>query len=230
MLEYSCTYNETEKMNKILKIFLSAIFLAITFILIVNFRVLSLSSDKIYDDIKQLPSAEAVLILGARVYGDNRMSSVFLDRVQTALEVYEEGKVGKIIVSGDHGTKYYDEVNVVKDYLLRKGVPGEDIFLDHAGFDTYDSVYRAREIFKVSSLVISTQKFHLSRAVYIAKGLDLEVSGISANRRVYIFSTDYNLRESLARVKAFFNLLFKSESKFLGEPIPISGDGKRSWD
>lgn len=217
-------------MKRFLKGFLGAALLIITFVLVVNFRILSLSADRIYDDIKQLPSAEVVLILGARVYGDNRMSSVFLDRVQTALEVYEAGKVEKIIVSGDHGTKYYDEVNVVKDYLLEKGVPGEDIFLDHAGFDTYDSIYRAREIFGVSSLIISTQNFHLSRAIYIAKGLGLEVSGISANRRTYVFSTNYNLRESLARVKAFFNLLLKSESKFLGEPIPISGDGRKSWD
>ncbi|MCK4799462.1 YdcF family protein, partial [Candidatus Parcubacteria bacterium] len=126
--------------------------------------------------------------------------------------------------------KNYDEVNTAKDYLLDKGVKSEDIFLDHAGFDTYDSLYRAREIFEVSSVIVVTQNFHLPRAVYIGRKLDLEIYGFSADKHLYA-NVDYNeSREIFSKVKAFFDVSFHAKPKFLGEKIPISGDSKKSWD
>ena len=139
-------------------------------------------------------------------------------------------KVSKILVSGDHGTVEYDEVNTVKAYLLENGVQPENIFLDHAGFDTYDSIYRAKEIFEVESVVIVTQEFHLPRAVYIGNSLGIETHGYIADRQPYVAAIWNSFRESLARIKAFLNVTLNSKPKYLGEPIPITGDGTLSWD
>lgn len=216
--------------KRVLKIFI--ILLALGFVLFVLINVfITLSSFRsIFTEASELTQHKAALVLGARVYTNGTMSPMFLDRAQTALELYQVGKVKKILVSGDHGRPDYDEVNTAKDFLLEKGVAPGDIFLDHAGFDTYDSLYRAREIFGVSSLVIVTQKFHLPRAIYIAHALGLDAVGFSADKQKYVGMTRNRIRESLARIKAFWNITSNSSPKFLGEKIPISGDSKLSWD
>ena len=109
----------------------------------------------IYENVKDLPQAQAVLVLGAAVYRDGQLSAVFQDRGSKALEVYRTGNAKKILVSGDHSPGNYDEVDVAKKFLLKNGVPGQDLFVDYDGFDTYSSVYRAKEIFQVDSLIIS---------------------------------------------------------------------------
>jgi vancomycin permeability regulator SanA len=215
--------------KKILKLILISIIILIIFIFCVNFYIISFQKYT-YEKIDNLPSAEAVMVLGAKVYNNGNLSDILKDRAQTALEVYESGKAQKILVSGDHSRKDYDEVNAVKKYLLENGVKPEDIFLDHAGFDTYDSLYRAKHIFKINSIIVSTQKFHLPRAVYIGKSLDLETYGIVADKHIYRSALTNNLREILSRTKAFFNVNFDAKPKFLGKEIPISGDGRESWD
>lgn len=175
------------------------------------------------------PPAKVVIILGARVY-PNRLSDMLADRVDTAIDLYNLGIVEKILVSGDHGTRGYDEVNAIKDYLLEKNIPGEDIFLDHAGFNTYNSMYRAKHIFEIDKAIISTQKFHLPRALYLARGLDIEAYGLAADKRVYTKQGYNNVREFLARVKAWFNLNLKKSPRFLGEKIPLTSDSQSSWD
>lgn len=216
--------------KKILKWAAISVLVVVFIVILINLSIVFKTKSKIHISIETLPKAEVVLILGARVHPDKRMSDIYLDRVQTALAVYWSGKAKKILVSGDHGGEYYDEVNTVRKFLLKEGVPAEDIFLNHAGFDTYDSMYRAKNIFGVSSVIISTQIFHLSRAIYISENLNIETSGISADRRKYLHSKDYRNRESFARIKAFLNVTFRSKSKFLGKKIPISGDGRGSWD
>lgn len=187
--------------------------------------------NSIYKNVGQVPEgAEAVMVLGAKVYAGGRMSDMLKDRADTALEIYQAGKAKKILVSGDHGREEYDEVNAVKNYLLDKGVPAEDIFLDHAGFDTYDSMYRARDVFQIRSLIISTQDFHLPRAVYIAKSLGIEAYGISADKHIYGNTAAVQAREILARDKAWLDVALGSKPKFLGSAIPIAGDGRASWD
>lgn len=178
----------------------------------------------------ELEPADAVLVLGARVYEDGTPSHILQYRLDYGLAVYEAGLVPKIIVSGDHGNKDYNEVRAMKQYLLDRGVPKEDIFMDHAGFDTYDSMYRARDVFCVQSLIVSTQRYHLYRSVYIAKQLGLEVQGYAApditTKKLY-----NNLRESLARVKAVLDVdLLHRSPKYLGEAIPISGSGLETED
>jgi len=215
------------------KIFSAAVIgMAVTIfaVLAINFYINSQSKSYIFQDENNLSEAEVVLVLGARVSEQGIMSGMFQDRVETAFDLYDLGKVKKVLISGDHGRKNYDEVNTAKDYLLDKGVKSEDIFLDHAGFDTYDSLYRAREIFEVSSVIVVTQNFHLPRAVYIGRKLDLEIYGLSADKHLYA-NVDYNeSREIFSKVKAFFDVSFHAKPKFLGEKISISGDSKKSWD
>ncbi len=198
------------------------------FLIGVNFYILKTTQDQIYFNQDNLPKYQTALLLGAKVYKNGVLSPIMKDRADVAIEIYNLGKVEKILVSGDHGTTEYDEVNAIKNYLLEKGIDKKDIFLDHAGFDTYDSVYRAKNIFEVESMVIVTQKFHLPRAIYISNSLGIESVGIVADRR-YIFLRNY-LRESLSRVKAFLNVNFKAEPKFLGDVILITGDSEESWD
>ena len=144
--------------------------------------------------------------------------------------MYESGASNKIIVSGDHGRKTYDEVNVMKDYLINKGVPSENIFMDHAGFSTYDSIYRAKEIFQTKNIIIVTQKFHLYRSLYIASKLNLEAKGVSATLRHYTKEATFELREILARDKDFIKTIFKPKPKYLGDAIPVFGDGNTTND
>lgn len=172
---------------------------------------------------------QTAIVLGAKVNNDDP-SDILEDRLLTGLELYQDGKVEKILVSGDNGQIEYNEVGAMRDYLLEKGVSGEDIFMDHAGFDTYDTMYRAKEIFKVEDAIIVTQNFHLPRAIYIARALDIDAVGVSADRQTYVYIDLYERREKLAQVKAFLNVIFHSKPKFLGDPIPITGDGVESWD
>lgn len=183
-------------------------------------------SEKFIVNADTAPVSDAVIVLGALVYNNGQPSPVLQDRLDYALELYNKGKAGKILVSGDHGTKEYDEVNAMKDYLLKKGVPREDIFMDHAGFDTYDSIYRAKHIFEVNTLLISTQRFHINRSLYIARKLGIEAYGYpSPDKDIYNMKT-LNIRESLAKIKAFFDTdIFKTKPKFEGDTIPIWSDG-----
>lgn len=209
---------------------LGALIFFILFSAGINVYILNASEGFIYKNVDDVPSKKVALVLGAKVYADGRMSDIVKDRALTVIDLYSSGKVEKVLVSGDHGTKTYDEVNTIKDYLLQNGVPAADIFLDHAGFDTYDSVYRARAIFQVPSMIIVTQDFHLPRAVYEARALGMDTVGFSADRHEYLSAAFNEFRESLARVKAFFDVTFQSKPKFLGEVIPIDGDSTLSWD
>jgi vancomycin permeability regulator SanA len=128
-------------------------------------------------------------------------------------------------MSGDHGQKNYDEVNTMKQYAVDAGIPASDIFMDHAGFSTYESVYRAKEIFGAEKIIIVTQRYHLYRALHIANAFGLEAYGVSADLRSYRGQTYRDIREILARNKDFITAIFKPKPTYLGETIPIFGDG-----
>ena len=171
---------------------------------------------------EQPKTADAIIVPGASVYG-NQVSSALAQRLDTAFELYLEGYAENIIVSGDHGTKDYNEVNAMKNYLMEKGVPQERIFMDHAGFSTYDTVYRAKDIFKVEQALIVTQTEHLYRALYVAKALGLSAVGISAGEYGESLKETQRVREIFARVKAFLQCeILHPEPVFLGDPIPVS--------
>jgi SanA protein len=186
----------------------------------------------IYRDIEALPPKTAVLVLGSRILRGSP-SPVLRDRIDAGILILESGKGGKLLLSGDHGQANYDEVNVMRRYVLNNSlVHEEDIFMDHAGFNTYDSMYRARDVFKVKDLVIVTQEFHINRAVYIARALGIDAVGLAVNedrfgaRNLRLWRS----REYLARVKAFFNVRLGTKPRYLGEKIPITGDGRATWD
>lgn len=196
----------------------------IIFILATNIIVNAETKQYIHNDVAEASSAEAVLIPGAAIFQNGTLSPVFMDRVNTAIKLYEAKKVSKILVSGDNSTISHNEVNPVRVYLLSKGIPDQDIFLDHAGFDTYSSMYRARDIFGVSSLLITTQSFHLPRAIFIARRLGIKAEGVSADVG-HIFLSNY-IREVFANEKAVLDLISNRKPKYLGEEIPITGDGR----
>lgn len=170
--------------------------------------------------------ADCALVLGCGVYADGTPSPMLADRLDAGIALYESGAVKKLLVSGDHGSDEYDEVNVMRSYCLERGVPSEDIFMDHAGFSTYDSVCRAKKVFCVNSVVIVTQKYHLSRAIYIADTVGLDAVGVASDPRQYKGQAFRELREAAARVKDFILCIFKPNPTYLGELIPISGSGE----
>ena len=196
----------------------------------INARVRSYADPFIVKDIGAAPKSYVCIVLGAAVYGKKRMSLVLRDRMTTALALYRSGKARKFIVSGDHGKAYYDEVNLMKDFLLKNGISKEIIFLDHAGFNTYNSMVRAKKVFRVSDCVIVTQRFHLPRALYIARKNGLSAVGLAADRRRYRYARSYAVREYFAVVKAYFEVLLGIEPRFLGEYYPITGSGVKTWD
>lgn len=193
-------------------------------ILVINLFIFIFTRSYIYKGSEDAPEAEAVLIPGAAIFSDGSLSPIFRDRIDAALSLYDAKKVKKILVSGDNSTVTHNEVNPVRLYLLSRGVPDQDIFLDHAGFDTYSSMYRARDIFGVASLLIATQSFHLPRAVFIARSLGIDAYGVRADVGTVLLRN--YLREILANEKAVLNLMFHTKPKYLGEKIPITGDGR----
>jgi len=216
-------------MKQILKLTALMAGLAVYFYLSANLWVWLVSFKSMVEPAQAKP-ADAIIILGAYVRPDGALSWILRDRLDTGLELYRAGLAPKILVSGDHGQKNYNEVQAMKDYLLDHDVPAQDIFMDHAGFDTYDSLYRARDIFQVKSAIIVTQNFHLPRALYIARRLGIETQGIQA-RLYYPWWYANTIRDSLARVKAYLDVeILKSKPHHLGELIPISGDGRVTQD
>lgn len=181
---------------------------------------------------QDVPKADTVLILGAYVLPDGTMSTMLEDRVMVGYGLYESDKAPKIIVSGDHGRRDYDEVNTMKDFLKNKGVAGQDVFMDHAGFSTYESLYRARDIFQVKKVIIVTQRYHLLRAIFVARSLGLEAYGVASDNHDYgPVMINYEVREMAARNKDFWMVkAFKPQPTFLGEAIPIFGDGRATDD
>lgn len=176
------------------------------------------------DTFKNSEKADCVLILGAGVK-DGKPKPMLRDRLLTGIELYKSGAAKKIIMSGDHGRADYDEVNVMCAFALEQGVKAEDIFLDHAGFSTYDSVYRAKNIFGAENIIIVSQKYHLYRALYIAKKLDVKAAGVSADLNTYGGQLKRDIREIIARDKDFFKCIIKPKAQIMGDKIPLDGDG-----
>jgi SanA protein len=183
-----------------------------------------------FSEAKDVPASYTAIVLGAMVYQTGKPSFILQDRLDVAYELYRSGKIKRFLLTGDHGQKGYDEVNTMKKYLLEKGVDTRDIFLDHAGFDTYNSMVRAKEIFEVNDAVVVTQDFHLNRAVYLARANGLNACGIASDRREYRTINYLRFRELSARVKAFAEVIFGKDPVFLGTAIPITGDSKLSYD
>ncbi len=173
---------------------------------------------------------DCILVLGARVWDDGSPSPILEDRLQVGVELYQAGVSDRLLMSGDHGRVEYDEVNAMKRYATDAGIPSSHVFMDHAGFSTYESMYRAKEIFRAKKIVIVSQTYHLYRAVYTARALGLEAYGVPSDLRTYPKMPIYETREKIARIEYVFRCLRKPDPTYLGDPIPITGDGDLTND
>lgn len=220
------------KGKTILITFFCLILISIVLLLCVNTYVKSIGGKNIItpSDAKELKNIDCILVLGCFVENDGNPSDMLADRLKRGIELYKTECAPKIIMSGDHGQTSYDEVNTMKKLAVDSGIPSDDVFMDHAGFSTYESLYRAKEIFKADRMIIVTQKYHLYRALYIAKALGIEAYGVDSDYRTYFGQSYRDMREVLARCKDFVKSLFKPEPTFLGEAIPVSGNGNLTND
>jgi SanA protein len=200
--------------------------------LAVNAGMILWAGKYVYTDIDEIPARTAIMVLGSQTRGTS-LSAVLRDRVTGGIHLARAGKGYKLLLSGDHGQRYYDEVNAMRLYVLANApdIAEEAIFMDHAGFSTWDSMYRARDVFEVKDLLIVTQEFHISRAVAIARSLGIDAVGYAVDQKKFSGKTlqAWKTREYFARVKAFLSIVFKPKPKYLGEKIPISGDGRNTW-
>ena len=202
-----------------------ALLVLVLFIEVVPLYMRLAVTSRTYDSAAEAPHAQVAVVLGASVVA-GKPSPILAERADAGIELYRLGKVQKVLVTGDNGALSHDEVTPVRKYLLDAGVAPEDIFLDHAGFDTYSSIYRARAIFGARSAVIVTQDFHLPRALWIARALDLDAYGFTAGGSGSLYDT---LREIPASFKALLDVALHREPTYLGDPIPLEGSGEATW-
>ena len=220
-----------KKHNKLLRVVCSvllAVFLIVSSVVAwTNIYIVSKTNNKIISpsETLNLEDIDCILVLGCLVRPDGSPSNMLYDRLDVGTDLYIDGAAPKILMSGDHGRIEYDEVNNMKNFALEKEIPDEDIFMDHAGFSTYDSMYRARDIFGCKKIIIVTQEYHLYRALYVAESLGIEAYGVAADSREYVGQWTRDLRELAARTKDFFMVAFDMDPVVLGETIPISGNG-----
>lgn len=188
----------------------------------INHYVVSFSYNQIIYGVQHIEGEPIGLVFWARVYSNGIPSPILRDRLDTALKAYEDKRIRRIIVSGDNSTQYYDEPTNMKAYLIDLWIPEEHIYIDYAGFDTFDSIYRANYIFSVDNIVLFTQDYHLKRAMYIAKKLGIKTQGMSADLQEYRDIDYFERREMFSRIKAFLEVeILKSKPKFLWEKIEI---------
>lgn len=181
-------------------------------------------------EVSEVPRAEVAIVPGALVEPDGDMSAMLADRVRQAAALWHAGKVEKILVSGDHGSWIYDEPDTMRKALVADGVAPEDVFEDHAGFDTWATMVRAREIFDVRDAVVVTQGFHMSRALYLADAAGIEATGLTADLHNWGYQGQKSsVREVLSRVKAVADVTLDTPA-MAGPKIPIeTTDGRESW-
>lgn len=218
-----------KKLSKIGKFLFLFVVVGIIVVFSVDFWVMSTTKDQIRS-VSDVVNADCILVLGAGVWDDNQPSPMLRDRLERSVELFDAGVAPYLVMSGDHGQKNYDEVNVMKDYAKNAAIDSNLIYMDHAGFSTYESLYRLKYIFEAEKVIIVTQKYHLYRALYIANALGLDAVGVAANEIRYGGQTIRDFREILARNKDFFVSLFKPKPTYLGEPIPLGSGGDLTND
>lgn len=205
---------------------LALLFCALMGVLVVAYIDIS-TARFIYGSAETPPQAQTAIVLGASVASNGTLSPVMQERADKAAELYRDKIVSKILVTGDNSTLQYDEVYPVGKYLLALGIPEQDIFLDYAGFDTYSSMYRARNVFDVTDAIIVSQQYHLPRAVFIARIFGIQAYAVDASKgEKYLY---YSLREIPASLKAALDIVFQRMPKYLGTQIPISGSSATTW-
>lgn len=182
------------------------------------------------DQAGELEDVDCIMVLGCGVRPDGTPSGMLSDRLDQGIRLYDEHVSDKLLMSGDHGKVNYDEVNLMKQFAIDRAVPSENIFMDHAGFSTYESMYRARDIFQVKKIVIVTQRYHMYRALYVAQSMGMEAYGVASDPRTYGGQRMRDVRELLARPKDLIYTIVMPKPTYLGDSIPVSGDGNVTND
>lgn len=216
-------------MRRVMKLSLAAGAALALVVVLLNVYVLASGGDST-SELAEVPRAEVAIVPGALVEPDGDMSSMLAARVEQASRLWHAGKVEKILVSGDHGAWKYDEPDTMRKALVEDGVAPDDVFEDHAGFDTWATMVRAREIFEVRDAVVVTQGFHMPRALYLADEAGIEATGLTADLRPWGFQgRKSTVREVLSRVKAVADTTLDTPA-LAGPKIPIAtADGRESW-
>ena len=176
--------------------------------------------------VESVPPRRVAIVFGAGIWPDGQLTPILEDRVETAVELYHQGKVQKLLMTGDSRFLDHDEPQRMYDHAVRKGVPGKDIVLDRAGLRTYDSCYRARVIFGVTEAILVTQAYHMDRALFTANHLGIRAIGVGADRRSYLYIRRYWWREMLATPLAYWEVLVSHPEPVLGERLPIFPDAE----
>lgn len=171
--------------------------------------------------VESVEPSRVAIVFGAAVYSDGRLSSVLRDRMDTAVSLYKNGKVDKLLLSGDNRLDHYNEPGAMMNYAINRGVAPTDIQPDYAGLRTYDTCYRARHIFQVEEAILVTQAFHLPRAIFTCRQLGLDVVGTGADLRPYRGSRWYEFRETIATSRALWDVLRREPAQILGDTIPL---------
>lgn len=211
-----------KKLKRVIQITIVLTGLAIIFAITANLMV-SNKGKYTYNSVEEIPHNKVGLVLGTSKYlAYGRINFYFKYRIEAAFALYQAGKIDYILVSGDNSSKEYDEPTLMKEDLIALGVPANKIFLDYAGFRTWDSVVRCKEIFGQTNITIISQQFHNERAIFIAHCNDMEAVGYNAKDVNAYFGFKTQMREKLARVKVVLDYLFGNEPKFLGEKIEIN--------
>jgi SanA protein len=182
--------------------------------------------DQIYNRVSDVPQRPAAIVFGAGYWPSGRLSDALADRMDTAIELYFAGKVNKLLLTGDNRFVNYNEPGRMAEYARDKGIPPEDLILDYAGRRTYDSCYRAGDVFGLENAVLVTQAYHLPRALFTCDRLGMDAVGVVADRRPYIRGDWYRLREVPALTRAWLDLSLLKPLPVLGEPIPVDWDNR----
>ncbi len=192
------------------------------FIVICNRIIINKANGRTYNSVEEIPHNDVGLVLGTNPFlKDGTPNPYFRYRVDAVVALFKAGKIDYVLVSGDNRVHHYNEPEAFKKELVQRGIPEARIFLDYAGFRTLDSMVRAKEVFGQTKITVISQKFHNERALFIAHKNGIEAIGFNAHDVPANLGFKTNVREYLARVKLFIDILFSVNPKFLGEKIHI---------
>lgn len=224
--------NHKNKIKIAIAIVLAMPLLGIVLVFGINAYVKNSSAKRIItpEESAALGDVDCILVLGCKVKDNGKPSDMLRDRLDRSIEVYKLGAAPKLLMSGDHGRTEYNEVGTMKQYAIDAGIASGDIFMDHAGFSTYESIYRTKEIFGAEKIIIVTQEYHLYRALYIAQQFGIEAYGVASDYHTYTGQSMRECREMLARCKDFVTAIVKPKPQYLGEVVPVSGNGDLTND
>lgn len=211
----------------IVRLFLVIVVIAIVAVFAINAYVKNVGGQYLRtpEEAANLGDVDCVLVLGCGVRPDGTPSPMLRDRLQEGIDLFTSGVAPKLLMSGDHSQDNYNEVGTMKDWAIQAGVPSADVFMDHAGLSTYESMRRARDVFGAQRVVVVSQGYHLYRSLYVARALGLDAYGVCADGENYAGQLGRDVREVFARVKDFFTAVVQPNPTFLGDSIRLQGSG-----